>query len=216
MGTWPPRGAVCILGGRILLHPAAALLVCLIAIVIIQFLGWAGLASAFPVVLLAARKSVLGWWNLLRRMRWLLLSVWLILGYGVSGDAVFDLVWMPTHQGVVEANLHVARLGLMLGCLASLFAFLGNQGLLVALRSLLGPLARLGLATDRLVVRLSLVMENLRADLPKNSWRCMLDGSGEASGGPETLWIEALQWRLSDYLICVAALAFSWFAISLG
>ena len=198
------------------MHPAAALLVCLIAIVVIQFLGWAGLASAFPVALLAARRSILAWWNLLRRMRWLLLSVWLILGYGVSGDAVFDLGWMPTHQGVVEATLHVARLGLMLGCLASLFAFLGNQGLLVAMRSLLGPLVRLGLATDRLVVRLSLVMENLQVDLPKGSWRCMLDGSGEASGGPETLWIEALQWRLSDYLICVAALVFSWIAISLG
>lgn len=207
---------LCAFWGAVFLHPAAALLVCLIAIVVIQFLGWAGLALAFPVALLAARRSILAWWNLLRRMRWLLLSVWLILGYGVSGDAVFDLGWMPTHQGVVEATLHVARLGLMLGCLACLFGFLGNQGLLVAMRSLLGPLARLGLATDRLVVRLSLVMENLQVDLPKGSWRCMLDGSGEASLGPETLWIEALQWRLSDYLICVAALVFSWIAISLG
>ena len=95
-------------------------------------------------------------------MRWLLLSVWLILAYGASGDALFDLTWMPTHEGVREATLHVARLVLMLGCLAWLFALLGNQGLLVALQSLLHPLSRFGLGSERLVVRLSLVMRNLQ------------------------------------------------------
>jgi energy-coupling factor transporter transmembrane protein EcfT len=135
--------------GSVSLHPSAALLVCLIAIVVIQFLGWLGLALVFPVLLLATRKSISGWWHLLRRMRWLLVSVWLILAYGASGEAVFDVAWMPTHEGVRDATLHVARLGLMLGCLAWLFAVLGNQGLLVALQSLLRPLSRLGLASER-------------------------------------------------------------------
>ena len=169
------------------MHPSSALLVSLIAIVVIQFLGLAGLALTFAVLLLVARNSAAGWWRLLRRMRWLLLSVWLILAYGASGDALFDLTWMPTHEGAREATLHVARLVLMLGCLAWLFALLGNQGLLVALQSLLHPLSRFGLGSERLVVRLSLVMRNLQAELPKGSWRNMLDGNPGLGGGPEVL-----------------------------
>lgn len=198
------------------MHPSSALLVSLIAIVVIQFLALAGLALTFAVLLLAARNSVAGWWRLLRRMRWLLVSVWLILAYGASGDALFDLAWMPTHEGAREATLHVARLVLMLGCLAWLFALLGNQGLLVALQSLLHPLSRFGLGSERFVVRLSLVMRNLQTEPPKGSWRNMLDGNPGPAGGPEKLRVEASPWRAIDFLVCLAVLAFSWFAISLG
>lgn len=198
------------------MHPAAALLVCLTVIVVVQFLGWTGGALVFAVLLLAARGSLRGWWHLLRRMRWLFLSVWLILAYGASGDAVFAIAWMPTHEGVRDASLHVARLGLMLGCLAWLFAVLGNHGLLVALQALLRPLSRLGLASERLVVRLSLLMQNLRVDLPKGEWRHVLNGSAGQPGGPRRLRIEAPDWRPVDSMICLAVLAFSGLAISLG
>jgi len=202
--------------GAVSLHPSAALLVCLIAIVVIQFLGWLGLALVFPVLLLATRKSISGWWHLLRRMRWLLLSVWLILAYGASGDALYDVAWLPTHEGARDATLHVARIGLMLGCLAWLFASLGNHGLLVALQSLLHPLSRLGLASERFVVRLSLVMQNLQVDLPKGAWRNMVKGSGSDWGGPETLRFEAPAWSANDSFACLAVLTFSCLAISLG
>jgi hypothetical protein len=149
-------------------------------------------------------------------MRWLLLSVWLILAYGVSGDALFDLAWMPTHEGAQEATLHVARLILILGALAWLFAVLGNRGLLVALQSLLHPLSRFGIRSERLVVRLSLVMQNQQVELPRGAWRNMLDGNAGPVGGPETLRVEVPPWRAADYLACLAVLAFSWFAISLG
>ena len=149
-------------------------------------------------------------------MRWLLLSVWLILAYGASGDALFDLAWMPTYEGAREATLHVVRLMLMLGCLAWLFALLGNRGLLVALQSLLHPLSRFGIGSERLVVRLSLVMQNLQVELPPGAWRNMLDGNFVPAGGPERLLVEVPPWRTIDYLLCFAVAAFSWCAISLG
>lgn len=198
------------------MHPSAALLVCLIAIVVIQLLGCLGLALVFPVLLLATRKSISGWWHLLRRMRWLLLSVWLILAYGASGDALYDVAWLPTDEGIRDATLHVARLGLMLGCLAWLFAFLGNHGLLVALQSLLHPLSRLGLASERFVVRLSLVMQNLQVKLPKGAWRNMVNGSGGDWVGPEILRFEVPAWSANDSFVCLAVLTFSCLAISLG
>jgi hypothetical protein len=149
-------------------------------------------------------------------MRWLFLSVWLILAYGTAGEAVFDLAWLPTHEGITEATLHVARLALMLGCLAWLFAALGKNGLQVALTSLLRPLSMRGIATDRLVVRLSLVMENLREELPKGTWRRMLEGHAETVDGPTVLRVEVPAWRRMDYVVCVCVLVFSIVAIILG
>ncbi len=198
------------------MHPSTALLVTLIAIVVIQFLGMAGLVSVSVLLLLTIKKSATGWWQLVRRMRWLLLSVWLILAYGVPGDAVFDLTWMPTHEGVAEATLHVARLMLMLGCLAWLFSLLGKQGLLVALHTLLHPLARYGVASERLVVRLALVMQNLQAEMPKGAWRKMLDGDPVHGGGPKTLRIEMKPWRSVDYLILLGVLGLSCLLVALG
>ena len=195
------------------MHPAAALLACLTAIIVIQFVGWPGLALTFPVVMLTARESLSRWSYLLRRMRWLLMSVWLILAYGASGDAVFNVAWLPTHEGLWEATLHVARLVLMLGCLAWLFSSLGKQGLLAALY----PLARLGVASERLVVRLALVMQNLQTELPKGAWRDMLDGGNSAyGGGPETLRVETVPWRTLDYIGCLAVIGFSCFLFVLG
>lgn len=210
-----PRVGPCAFPGS-LLHPSSALLVCLTAIVAIQFLGYVGLGMV--LLLLLARIALVfpRWWSLLRRMRWLFLTVWLILAYGTAGEALFDLAWLPTHEGVAEATLHVARLALMLGCLAWLFMALGQSGLQVALVSLLRPLSTRGIATDRLVVRLSLVMENLREEMPKGAWRRMLDGHADSVDGPTTLRVEVPAWRLTDYLVCLGALVLSIVAVYLG
>ena len=198
------------------MHPSTALLITLIAIVAIQFIGLAGLVTVFVLQLLAVRHSFADWWRLVRRMRWLLLSVWLILAYGVPGDAVFEVSWMPTHEGVREATLHVARLILMLGCLAWLFSSLGKQGLLIALHGLLHPLTRLGIDSERLVVRLSLVMQNLQNELPKGAWRKMLDGNAVLGDGPETLRVTTLPRRAVDYYVFLGVLGLSCLLMALG
>ncbi len=50
-----------------LLHPSSALLICLTAIVVIQFLGYAGLGLVFLLLLTGIRGLLPGWWKLLRR-----------------------------------------------------------------------------------------------------------------------------------------------------
>ena len=205
---------MCISGSP--LHPSSALLVCLMTIAVIQFLGYAGLGVVLLLLLAKGAQVFPRWQTMLWRMRWLFLTVWLILAYGSAGDALLDLAWLPTHEGVREATLHVSRLALMLGCLAWLFTVLGQRGLLVALVSLLRPLMRRGITTDRLVVRLSLVMENLREELPKGAWRRMLEGQVEGIDGPTALLVEVPAWRLTDYLACLLVLAFSIIAVYLG
>jgi energy-coupling factor transporter transmembrane protein EcfT len=198
------------------LHPASALLICLTVIVAIQFSGPAGLALVLLALVLEGRRVLPGWWTLLRRMRWLLLGVWLILAYGMPGDALLDVAWLPTHEGSREATLQAARLVLTVGCLAWLFALVGRDGLRVALISLLRPLSRAGLATDRLVVRLSLVMDNLQSPLTAGAWRAMLHPSAEAAAGPTHLRVAVPAWRPADYFHCVAVLAISSFLVGIG
>lgn len=198
------------------LHPASAFLICLTAIIAIQFFGPAGLALVLLALIVDVRRVLPGWWRLLRRMRWLLLGVWLILAYGTPGEAWLDIAWLPTYEGLREATLQAARLMLTVGCLARLFALVGRDGMRAALISLLRPLSLAGLATDRLVVRLSLVMDNLQSPLPAGGWRAMLHPSAEAAAGPTQLRVAVPAWRPADYVHCVAALAISSFLVCIG
>src|SRR5690242_17914051 len=104
-----------------LFHPAARLLSWLIAIVALQYLAWPEL-SVIAFAIAMAGTGVRGrWWTLVRRARWLLLTLWLILAYGTPGEAWHDLPWAPTEAGLYESSMHAARLAIMLGALAWLF-----------------------------------------------------------------------------------------------
>lgn len=199
----PARGHV-LLRESLLLHPTSALLLWLISVVALQFVGYAALAGLLLAIVVLAPGAGAGWWRFVRRGRWLLLSLWLILAYGKPGEALFDLAWAPTYEGMLEANLQAVRLLLMLGCLAWLFHRLGHAGLFAALWGLLRPLARYGLDSERIVVRLSLVLDNLQTPPAQGAWRQMLHPASLPAGGPERLQLSLPRWRWQDTAIVVA------------
>ena len=168
MANGPARGRLCFWSH--FLHPSAALARWFAAVVAVQYLDYPGLAVV-AIVLLAVPGVLRPWLGFVRRARWLLLTLWLILAYNTPGEAYADMAWAPTYEGLAEASLHAVRLVVMLGCLAWLFARLGRAGLLAGLWGLLQPCRRLGLDSERLVVRLSLVLENLQREQEKGAWR---------------------------------------------
>lgn len=179
-------------------HPAARLLSWLLIVLALQFFAW-------PALLVAALGfAVLGgevrrrWWVLVRRARWLLLSLGLILAYGTPGDAWLDLAWAPTAAGLREAGLHAARLVVMLGALAWLFSSLPRERLMAGLWALLRPLGRLQLAADRLVVRLALVFTYLENSPPRASWQHLLAERGHDTAGMDVVRIELPRWQEAD------------------
>jgi energy-coupling factor transporter transmembrane protein EcfT len=178
----------------------------LATIVAIQFLGYPFVLGGALCIFLFARAVLPAWWQFIYRARWLLLCLWLVLAYGVPGEPLFYQDWAPTWEGVFAANLHVARLVLMLGCLSWLFARLGSDGLVSALSGLLRPIAGRSFDTNRLVVRLSLVLENLKTPLAKGAWRQMLEYQARPSG-PETLLISLPNWRSKDILLVVMVMS---------
>lgn len=163
-----------------------------------------------------ARSAWSRWWRMLKRMRWLLLCVAVIVAYGVPGDALLDIAWLPTYQGGREALLHVFRLCLMLGCLAPLFNALGEKGMLVALLGIVSPLSSRREGAERFVVRLTLVMENLQGELPAGGWRTILAGVARDTAPEGKLEVVVPSWTARNFLWCAGAIVLLATAALLG
>ncbi|WP_153131404.1 hypothetical protein [Dechloromonas hortensis] len=183
------------------MHPSAALVLWLAGIVAIQFLGYPGLGLMLTVAVLSTPAICRPWLGYARRARWLLLSLWLIVAFNTPGEALQDLSWAPTYEGIAEANLQVVRLLSMLVLLAWLFVRLGRDGLFGGLWGMLLPLRYLGLDTGRLVVRLSLVLENLQTEHEKGAWKKMLVGEARFVDGPDSVRVAMPNWKMADTLL---------------
>ncbi len=180
------------------LHPTTTLIAWLAAVFSLQFLGYAGLGWLALGLLISLPSIARPWLAYVRRARWLLLMLWLILAYNTPGEAFQDFAWAPTYEGLAEANLHALRLLLMLGCLAWLFKRLGHDGLLTGLWGLLQPLRWLNMDIDRLLVRLALVLESLQSPPERGAWKQMLHAQPDFLSGPEILQLSLPAWRMLD------------------
>ena len=189
------------------MHPTCALLVWLAAVLGVQFVGYLGMAVLCGVALLLAPQASMRWLAYVRRAKWLLLTLWLILAYNTPGEAWLDRAWLPTHEGMAEASLQAARLVVMLVWLAWLFVRLGRDGLVSGLWGLLRPLRWAGLEVERLVVRLCLVLDNLQEPPEKGAWRRMLHVEAPFARGPSALNLATLPWTGRDTLIALSCLA---------
>lgn len=172
----------------------------------VQFSGYQAIAALTAAALVVGSHGVRTWLGYVRRARWLLLTLWLILAYNTAGEAFMDLPWAPTEEGIAVANLQAVRLVAMLAFLACLFASLGQDGIVGGLWGGLRPLRGLGLDVERLVVRLSLVLENLQTPQPKGAWRQMLHAHSGMIVGPATMRIDVPLWRARDTLIVLIAI----------
>lgn len=187
------------------LHPSCALIIWLAAVIGVQFVGYAAMILLVAGALLLMPALAGRWSAYVWRARWLLLTLWLILAYNTPGEAVHDLAWAPTFEGVAEANLQAARLVTMLACLAWLFRRLGHQGMIAGLWGVMQPVRALGLDVERVVVRLSLVLENLQEPPEKGAWKRMLAVQPSVPAGLESLHLSLAPWRLRDSLLVVAS-----------
>lgn len=203
IGTWPRKGLCAFWGHG--LHPSCALIIWLAAVLGVQFLGYAGLALLCAGVLLQAPASASRWLAYVRRARWLLLTLWLILAFNTPGEAVHDLAWAPTYEGIAEASLQAVRLVAILACLAWVFDRLGHDGMVVGLWGLMQPLRRAGVDVERIVVRLSLVLENLQTPPARGEWKRMLAAGTSVVAGREVLHLSLVPWALLDTLLAAVS-----------
>ena len=144
-------------------------------------------------LLLAGRRTRM----LIRRTRWLLLSIAVLFVLASPGERLPGAIGEVgiTYDGLQLAAEHVLRLLLLLASLALLHEHLGNEGLIAGLHWLLTPLAGWRGARERVIVRLMLVLDYVETE-PRGGWRAWLSGD---TAGPDRLVLIAGAARAVDW-----------------
>lgn len=134
---------------------------------------------------------------LLLRSRWLLLTLLILFGWLTPGT---PLQWVPgaTQEGLLLAAENAARLLIALSVVALLLHALSSAQLVAGMRSLLAPLALLGIPRDRIAVRLALTLNEVEA--ARNGT------SGERPGMRESLTLPASAFGGVDLLLGLLAI----------
>jgi energy-coupling factor transporter transmembrane protein EcfT len=142
-------------------HPAAQILTWCLLVAIMQFLTFEILLVAAGFVLLfALMLSTHKLMQLLRRTRWIMLSLLLIYAYSTPGQPLFEALGMfsPSREGLSDGVLQITRLLTALAGLAILLDRLHRQQLIAGLYTLFAPLQLIGVSRERVAVRLALTL----------------------------------------------------------
>ncbi len=118
--------------------------------------------------LLAMRVAGVGFdlpciWRMLRRMRWLLLSILIVYLWFTPGTPVIPLLgrYSPTVQGVLPGLLRVITLMLIAVQVVLLLQTTTRGELIGAIRWLAAPLRLLGVDNSRLALRMTLILDSV-------------------------------------------------------
>jgi hypothetical protein len=183
------------------LHPATWLLLwagfaALLQSLAVSILAWVALAMLPLALGLAGRRTRL----LLRRARWLFLSIAILFVLATPGERLPGPLGDigATHDGLTLAAEHVLRLMLLLGSLALLHEHLGTEGLMAGLYWLLAPLAGLRRLREKTVVRLMLVLDHAEKPVVSD-WRSWLCANGEA--GPSVIALTVRRTHAADWML---------------
>ncbi|WP_172600037.1 CbiQ family ECF transporter T component [Sulfuricystis multivorans] len=178
-------------------HPASLLLAWLAFAFALQWLSVIWLAAvaaaciALAIVLASDRTRAL-----LRRTRWLLLSLLMLYLFFTPGEYLPGMAGTLglTHEGLRRGAEQIGRLLTLLASLALLHRQLGTTGLLAGLHWLLTPFAW----REKTVVRLMLVLDTVERQraMPWREW--LMPSDIGASGLPSTLTLTMPRFRAID------------------
>lgn len=146
---------------EVVFHPAAQLLGWVIFLLAIAAMPPVSLlGSAVSLLVLAQAVAAAKLRQLLRRTRWIFLTMWLIYAYSTPGNPVFETAhaWSPTVEGLYDGWLQFSRLFCTLASLSLVLSGLTAPQLISALYSLCWPLQAFGTVRERLAVRLALTL----------------------------------------------------------
>lgn len=149
---------------------------------------------------------------LVRRTRWILISLFFIYAYASAGYPIWPGmgVFSPVDSGVANGLQQITRLIMILAGLTILLASLSQAELVSGMYTLLYPLRYIGLSRERVAVRLALTLQYAESALLKKTdhWQAILEQSlkpDEALGGVIELKVTKL--NLFDWLLLASSTA---------
>lgn len=203
-------------GVPVKLHPATQILLWCALVGALQLLAAARLlALGGLVLLLACALSRSKFLQLLRRTRWIMLTLWLIYAYTTPGSALFDALgaYSPSREGLLDGGLQLMRLLAALAALAMLLDRLHRQQLMAGLYTLFAPLQWLGLSRERLAVRLALTLHYAEVAmlLETRGWQAVLGSLSEpAEEVARPIELPVCRFAAGDFLLMSLAALSMW------
>jgi len=171
-------------------HPASLILLGLAVLLAASSRdGTALLFGALGLALVALLAATAHFRLLLRRSRWLLLTMLVMFGWLTPGTPV-PLIPGATQEGLLLAADNLARLLVALSTVALILKALSPPELVAGIRSLLAPLALLKISRDRIAVRLALTLNEVEASRDA--------GSGKAAPAVSALTLLASTIGVTD------------------
>lgn len=153
------------------MHPALRIVGLVLLAVVMQFMAVVPLVLAGGMVIVVAlsgcRQLFLG---MLRRSKWLLLTVLLIFSFSTPGQYVhgWPVEFAPTYEGFESGAMQLMRLITMLAGLSVLLRATRQDALMAGIYTLLRPLGECGLPVERFTARLWLTLDYVERT-PENS-----------------------------------------------
>ncbi|MDI1299970.1 CbiQ family ECF transporter T component [Methylotenera sp.] len=118
-----------------------------------------------------------GFLRVVKRMKWLFISIFIIYAFGTPGEYVQHIpnVVAPTIEGCVLGFVQIAKLLIALAVLSILFATSSKEQLMIGLHLLLSPLNLLGINTNKFTARLLLTLDYVEELAAKEKFKFKFD-----------------------------------------
>ncbi|HYR05850.1 MAG TPA: CbiQ family ECF transporter T component [Gallionella sp.] len=200
-------------------HPAAQILIwCMLVAAIAVLASGTLLMTAGLIMLCALAISRRKFIQLVRRTRWIMLSLLVIYAWSTPGQALPESlgVFGPTREGLIDGALQLVRLLAALAALAILLDRLHRQQLIAGLYTLFTPLRLIGLSRERLAVRLALTLHYAEVAVlrSKGGWQETLNGLFEPHGEADRhMELPLHRFGIGDALLLGVALLLLWVAL---
>ncbi len=161
-------------------HPASVIVLWIFLAIALQALhSTALLLTGGLLVAIALALSPQRLYKLLRRTRWVMISLLAIYGYVTPGEPVWAAAGplSPTLQGVADGALQACRLGIALAGLSVVLGLLDQKQLVGGIYALAYPLQVLGLSRERAAVRLALTLSYAETAMRESAadWRATIE-----------------------------------------
>lgn len=200
------------------MHPAVKILSLILCAIALQMAHWRGLGVMSLVVLIAlmyfGTASAL---KLMKRARWLFLSILLIYAFATPGEYVagFPDAIAPSHEGIKAGLIQALRLAVMLEVLSLVLVTSSREQFMSGIYVLLRPF-RLLISPERFAARLWLTLhyaetmpKGIIRHLKQQDWNLaeLLNAEQDA---PESVTLMCAPFRLYDWLVLALWLPALW------
>jgi len=193
-------------------HPTVQILTWGILVVVMQMLTVRlSLMFAVVVVLWALLVSASKFMQLVRRTRWIMMSLVLIYAFSTPGQPLLMMLgdWGPSLEGVTGGAVQLLHLLAVISGLAILLDRLGRDQLIAGLYTMFAPLQWIGLSRERFAVRVALTLHYAEASMLHEApvWKDSLRSLFETSHKNDYSIVLALhRFGFNDGLLMGAAL----------